>query len=54
MVNTAQQIGGSIGTAVFSSLAAAEITNHLKAHAQTATHPATIAAATLASYHLVF
>lgn len=49
MVNTAQQIGGSIGTAVFSSLAASAITNYLHAHAATATQPATIA-----GYHLVF
>ena len=49
MVNTTQQIGGSIGTAVFSSLAATAITNYLKAHAATATQTATIA-----GYRLVF
>jgi EmrB/QacA subfamily drug resistance transporter len=54
MVNTAQQIGGSIGTAVFSSLTTTAITNYLQTHAATAAHPATIAEATLASYHLVF
>jgi hypothetical protein len=54
MVNTAQQIGGSIGTALFSSLTATAITDFLKAHAATAARPATIADATLAGYHLVF
>jgi EmrB/QacA subfamily drug resistance transporter len=53
-VNTTQQIGGSIGTAVFSSLAAAVITDYLTTHAATAAQPATITEATLASYHLVF
>jgi EmrB/QacA subfamily drug resistance transporter len=54
MVNTAQQIGGSIGTAVFSSLTATAITDYLKAHATTSARPATIADATIAGYHLVF
>ena len=54
MVNTAQQIGGSIGTAVFSSLTTTAITGYLSVHAATATQPATIAEATLAGYHLVF
>lgn len=54
MVNIAQQIGGSIGLAVFSSLSATAITNYLNAHAATATHPATILEATLASYHFMF
>jgi len=49
MVNTAQQIGGSIGTAVFSSLATLAATNYLTNHG--AAHAA---AATIASYHLVF
>ncbi|MFI5958919.1 DHA2 family efflux MFS transporter permease subunit [Cryptosporangium sp. NPDC051539] len=49
MVNTAQQIGGSIGTAVFSSLAASTITNYL------AEHPgSTPQLATIAGYHTVF
>jgi hypothetical protein len=54
MVNTTQQIGGSIGIATFSSLAAAAAANYLHAHAATATHAATITGATLAGYHLVF
>ncbi|MGI3786515.1 MAG: MFS transporter [Janthinobacterium lividum] len=49
MVNTAQQIGGSIGTAVFSALSAGLTTSYLAAHGPTA-----MVAATLASYHLVF
>jgi len=54
MVNIGQQIGGSIGTAVFSALAATAITNYLHAHAATARQAATVAAGTVASYHLVF
>ncbi|MGF6883972.1 EmrB/QacA subfamily drug resistance transporter [Nocardia sp. GAS34] len=54
MVNIAQQIGGSIGLAVFSSLSATATTNYLDRHAATATRPATIAEATLTSYHFVF
>jgi EmrB/QacA subfamily drug resistance transporter len=54
MVTTAQQIGGSIGTAVFSSLATTAIAKYLSAHAATAAQSATIADATLAGYHLVF
>ncbi|SCG72218.1 MFS transporter [Micromonospora humi] len=54
MVNTTQQVGGSIGTAVFSSLAATAITRFLTSHAATAAQPATRADATIAGYHLVF
>jgi EmrB/QacA subfamily drug resistance transporter len=49
MVNTAQQIGGSIGTAVFSALASGLIRSYLSAHG-----PSAVVAATLSSYHLVF
>ena len=54
LVNTAQQIGGSIGTAVFSALAASAISGYLLDHAATAQEAATVTAATLASDHLVF
>lgn len=54
MVNTTQQIGGSIGTAAFSSLAATAVTSYLKVHAATATQLATITAGTIAGYRLVF
>jgi EmrB/QacA subfamily drug resistance transporter len=54
MVNTTQQIGGSIGIATFSSLAATAVAKYISAHAATATHTATIASATIAGYHLVF
>jgi MFS family permease len=54
LVNTTQQIGGSIGTAVFSALAGSALTNHLHTHAATASQMATITDATLASYHVVF
>jgi EmrB/QacA subfamily drug resistance transporter len=49
MINTVQQVGGAIGTAVFSSLAAHLITSYLSTHG-----PSAIAAATLSSDHLVF
>ncbi|WP_406636577.1 MFS transporter [Amycolatopsis sp. WGS_07] len=48
LVTTAQQIGGSIGTAVFSSLATSAIAGYLAAH------PGSTAEATFAGYHLVF
>ncbi|MEA5365382.1 MFS transporter [Amycolatopsis sp., V23-08] len=51
MVNIAQQIGGSIGLAVFSSLSATAVTSYLAEHAA---NPATIVDATLSSYHFVF
>ncbi|QKV73860.1 DHA2 family efflux MFS transporter permease subunit [Amycolatopsis sp. Hca4] len=54
MANITQQVGGSIGLAVFSSLGATATTNYLTAHATTATDPATLAAATFAGYHFVF
>ena len=54
MVNTTQQIGGSIGTAAFSSLAATAVTSYLRAHAATATQLATITNGTMAGYRLVF
>jgi hypothetical protein len=49
MVNTAQQIGGAIGTAVFSSLATLTVTRYLGAHGAGHT-----SAATIAGYHVVF
>ncbi|MFE9577294.1 MFS transporter [Nocardia sp. NPDC006044] len=54
LVTTAQQIGGSLGTAVFSSLATTAIANYLADRPATAAQPATIAEATLSGYHLVF
>jgi len=54
MVNTTQQVGGSIGTAVFSSLAATAAAGYLQAHAATAARAAAIADATIAGYRLVF
>ncbi|MFD6162385.1 MFS transporter [Nocardia sp. NPDC060256] len=53
-VNTAQQIGGAIGLAVFSSLTTTAINDYLTTHAATATQPTTIAQATISGYHLVF
>ncbi|MFE3176110.1 MFS transporter [Amycolatopsis sp. NPDC059090] len=50
LVTTAQQIGGSIGTAVFSSLATSAIASYLAAHPATGT----LAEATFAGYRLVF
>lgn len=54
MVNTAQQVGGAVGLALFSSLNATATTNYLAAHAATATTAATRDAATLHSDHFVF
>ena len=54
MVNTVQQIGGSVGTAVFSSLTTTAITSYLRSHAATGTAPRTITDATIAGDHLVF
>jgi hypothetical protein len=51
MVNIAQQIGGSIGLAVFSSLSATAITSYLDDHAA---NPAALVDATLSGYHFVF
>jgi EmrB/QacA subfamily drug resistance transporter len=52
MVNTSQQIGGSIGTAIFSSLSAAAITNYVAGHADAG--PGMMVDASLAGYHMVF
>jgi hypothetical protein len=51
MVNVAQQIGGSIGLAVFSSLSATAITSYLDDHAA---NPAALVDAALSGYHFVF
>jgi EmrB/QacA subfamily drug resistance transporter len=51
MINTVQQIGGSIGTALLSSFAATAATNYAKSHAASAT---LAAEASLQSYHTVF
>jgi EmrB/QacA subfamily drug resistance transporter len=54
MVNTAQQIGGSVGLAVFSSVFTIAVGDYLAARPATAALPSTITNATVASYHLVF
>ncbi|MFF1615572.1 MFS transporter [Amycolatopsis sp. NPDC058278] len=54
LANITQQVGGSIGLAVFSSLGATATAGHFAAHAGTATDPDTIAQATFAGYHVVF
>ncbi|MTD54262.1 MFS transporter [Amycolatopsis pithecellobii] len=54
MANITQQVGGSIGLAVFSSLGATATTHYLTAHGASASNPATIAQATLSGYHFVF
>ena len=54
MVNITQQVGGSIGLAVFSSLGTTVTSGYLSTHASTAADPATIAEATLTGYHFVF
>nr|WP_127505928.1 MFS transporter [Actinoplanes solisilvae] len=51
MINTAQQIGGSIGTALLSSFAASAATGYLAGHGA---GPRTAPLAALDSYHAVF
>jgi EmrB/QacA subfamily drug resistance transporter len=51
MINTVQQVGGSIGTALLSSFAAAAATSYVAGHSPSAQ---TVALATLHSYHVVF
>ena len=51
MINTVQQVGGSIGTALLSSFAASAASSYATAHAA---DPAVAALATLHSYHVVF
>jgi EmrB/QacA subfamily drug resistance transporter len=51
MINTVQQIGGAVGTALLSSFAANAATNYLSGTTVTA---ANTALATLRSYHVVF
>ncbi|MEV6641461.1 DHA2 family efflux MFS transporter permease subunit [Amycolatopsis sp. NPDC051371] len=54
MATITQQVGGSIGLAVFSSLGATATAHYLTAHAATANDPATVAQETFAGYHFVF
>jgi hypothetical protein len=51
MINTVQQIGGSIGTALLSSFAATAATDYVTSHGAS---PMAQAQAALASYHTVF
>ena len=51
MINTVQQVGGSIGTALLSSFAASAAAGYVADHAA---GPQTVALATLHSYHTVF
>ncbi|NAZ87388.1 MFS transporter [Kineococcus indalonis] len=53
MANTAQQIGGSIGTALLSALAGSAAADHLAGLGGAPT-PADVVQATLASYHTAF
>jgi len=54
MVNTVQQIGGAIGTAVFNSLALTAAAGYLAHHADAANLPATMVDATIAGNRAVF
>ena len=56
MVNTSQQVGGSVGTSLLNTLAASAVTAYALAHhATTATSAATLQAqATVHGYHVVF
>ena len=55
MVNTSQQVGGSVGTSLLNTLAASAATAYALAHHATATSVATLQAqATVHGYHVVF
>jgi EmrB/QacA subfamily drug resistance transporter len=55
MVNTSQQVGGSVGTSLLNTLAASAVTTYALAHHATATSAATLQAqATVHGYHVVF
>jgi MFS family permease len=55
MVNTTQQVGGSVGASLFNTLAASAITAYALANHATATSVATLQAqATVHGYHVVF
>ena len=54
MANTAQQIGGSIGTALLSALAGSAASDYLAERVSGAPTPADVVQATLASYHTAF
>jgi MFS family permease len=55
MVNTTQQVGGSVGTSLFNTLAASAFTAYALANHATATSVATLQAqATIHGYHVVF
>jgi hypothetical protein len=51
MVNTCQQVGGSIGTALLNTIAASALTSYLVTHGQS---PAAQAGAAVHSYVVVF
>jgi MFS family permease len=55
MVNTTQQVGGSVGTSLFNTLAASAVTAYALANHAAATSAATLQAqATIHGYHVVF
>lgn len=55
MVNTTQQVGGSVGTSLLNTLGASALTAYAVAHHATAASVASVRAqATVQSYHLVF
>jgi MFS family permease len=55
MVNTTQQVGGSVGTSLFSTVAASAVTAYALANHTTGTSLATLQAqATVHGYHVVF
>jgi hypothetical protein len=55
MVNTTQQVGGSVGTSLLNTLAASAVTAYALANHATATSVATLQAqATVHGYHVVF
>jgi EmrB/QacA subfamily drug resistance transporter len=54
MLNTSQQIGGALGTALLNTLYASAVTSYLAAHASGAPSAAVLSEATISGYHRAF
>lgn len=54
LVNTAQQVGGSLGTALLNTIFISAVSSYMLAHQSTAAAPATRQAAVVHSYTIAF
>jgi 2-keto-3-deoxy-6-phosphogluconate aldolase len=54
LVNTAQQIGGSLGTALLNTIAASALTSYLADHAKSGPQAQVMAVGTVHSYTVAF